>query len=115
MSDEYTDNIESIVEFGLDGIDPSEEVTVNLRDLVYVYESLNEYKRFLHQPAHYPNLRDIERFLGSINGHGGFKVLVECLNNKMTKMIPEHISDMYDEGQFDNPVHPFYYNSDRHE
>ncbi len=62
----YTNDIASLVTHNLDQIDPDLTVEVNLADLVYVYQTLNEYMRFFHQPEHYPHIQSVERFLGSI-------------------------------------------------
>lgn len=41
----YTDHLEEIATFGLEGIDPGEKVEVNLKDLMYVFSILQEYRR----------------------------------------------------------------------
>jgi len=106
---EYTDNLEKIVEFGLDKINPNETVTVNLRDLIYIHEVLAEYMRFFHQPTHYPHLKDVKRFLGSVNEPAGIKILHTAVYKKMRKMIPDKISNMYNEGDLNSPLKPWYF------
>ncbi len=109
----FTDNQEEIVEYDLDKINEDETVEVNLKDLMYVYRTLQEYMRFFHQPAHYPKLDDVEKFLGKAGEPAGFKILKESVYNKMSPMMPEHINDMFDEGDFDCPKLPIYYNENR--
>ncbi|WP_127019975.1 hypothetical protein [Rheinheimera mangrovi] len=113
MTKEYTDNLEEIATFGFEAIDPDEKVEVNLKDLMYVFSTLQEYQRFFHQPLHYKNIKDIERFLGSINEHAGFKLLHTSIHEKMRNMLPAHIDVKYGEGDFDSPKLPFYYDENR--
>ncbi|WOH38566.1 hypothetical protein RI844_04945 [Thalassotalea fonticola] len=109
----FTDNQEEIVSYDLEKIDENETVEVNLKDLMYVYRTLQEYMRFFHQPAHYPNLSDVQNFLGTADKPAGFHILNESVYNKMSEMLPEHISDMFNEGDFDCPKLPSYYDEKR--
>lgn len=113
MKKEYTENLEEIATFGFEAIDPDEKVEVNLKDLMYVFSTLQEYQRFFHQPLHYQGIEDIERFLGSVNDHAGFKLLHTSIHKKMRDMLPEHIEEKYGEGNFDCPKLPFYYDENR--
>lgn len=109
MTKEYTENLEEIATFGFEVIDPDEKVEVNLKDLMYVFSTLQEYQRFFHQPLNYQSMEDIEQFLGSVNDRGGFKLLHTSIHEKMRGMLPKHISDKYVEGDFDSPKLPLYY------
>ncbi len=111
----FTKNLESIVEHGLDSINPDEIVEVNLKDLMYVKSVLQEYMRFFHQPLHYQQLSDVTEFLGTMDDKAGFKILNEAVYKKMYSMIPEHIGEMANNGEFDAEELPFYYNENRHE
>ena len=113
MSKEYTENLEEIATYGFDAIDPEEKVEVNLKDLMYVFSTLQEYQRFFHQRVHYQSMKDIERFLGSVNEQAGIKLLQTSIHEKMRDMLPSHIGQKYDEGYFDCPKLPFYYNESR--
>jgi len=106
----FTNNQVEIVEYDLDKIAENETVEVNLKDLMYVYRTLQEYMRFFHQPTHYPKLSDVESFLGQANDPAGFKILQEAVYSKMSPMMPEYIKDMFEEGDFDCPKLPTYYN-----
>lgn len=113
MSKEYTENLEEIVTYGFDEIDPEEKVEVNLKDLMYVFSTLQEYQRFFHQPLHYQSMKDIDRFIGSINEPAGLKLLHTCIHKKMRDMLPKHIDDKFGDGDFDCPKLPFYYDEFR--
>ncbi|MCE2029816.1 hypothetical protein [Sessilibacter corallicola] len=113
MSKEYTTNLVEIATHGFEAIDPNETVEVNLKDLMYVFSTLQEYQRFFHQPLHYQSLEDVEQFLGSVDDTAGFKLLHTAIHEKMRDMLPKHINDKYGEGDFDSPKIPFYYNTNR--
>lgn len=115
MNDEkYTHNLEGIITYGLETVDPDESVEVNLKDLLYVYGMLQEYMRFFHQPDHYQTLDDVVAFLGSNRDNAGFHILSTAIYKKMRGMFPEHIEDKFDNGDFDAPLLPFYYDEKRH-
>jgi len=60
----YTDNILEYATFGIDeNIDANETVEVNLRDLVFVAQTLQEFVRYFHNRNHYLTLEDIHRYL----------------------------------------------------
>ncbi|MCH1926968.1 hypothetical protein L9G74_19305 [Shewanella sp. C32] len=113
MSKQFSDDLEQLATYGLAAIDANEQVTVNLKDLLYVFATLQEFQRFFHQPQHYQTLADIERFLGSVNDPRAYKLLHTAIHAKMRPMLPAHISDKYDDGDFDAPQLPFYYDADR--
>ena len=109
MKKEYTEDLVEIATYGLDEIDPDRKVEVNLKDLMYVFSTLQEYQRFFHQPMHYKKIEDVERFLGSVKDKAGYKLLHESIHEKMYDMLPEDINDKYGDGDFDCPKLPFYY------
>jgi len=109
VTKDYSENLEEIVTFGFDAIDSDEKVEVNLKDLMYVFSTLQEYQRFFHQRSHYDSVDDVQRFLGTSNGLAGYKLLHTSIHEKMRKMIPSHVGEKYDEGDFDSPRLPFYY------
>ena len=109
MNNKYTENQEKIVSYNLDKIDKEVKVEVNLRDLVYVYRTLQEYVRFFHQPLHYPKIEDVEAFMGKADEQGAFKILNEAVYEKMRNMMPEEIEEMFNDGHFDSSFLPFYY------
>ncbi len=80
---------------------------------MYVFATLQEYQRFFHQPLHYQSLEDVERFLGSADDKGGFKLLHTAIHEKMSDMLPKHMDEKFGEGDFDCPKLPFYYEDTR--
>ena len=109
----YT-SIEEQVIFGLESIDPDRKIEVSLKDLMYVHQAIGEWIRYLHQPSHYRNIKDLEAFLGSVKEDNGFKVLHEAYYNKLRAMVPLDIEEQFGEGDvFDNPNLPFYFKMNR--
>ena len=109
MNQKRTMSIEEIALYGLDAVDPDATVQVNVRDLMYVFLTLEEFNRFFHQPLHYPTLDDVRAFLGSVDGHGGYKLLHTALYEKMRSMLPDELKEMAGEGIFEAPQTPFYF------
>jgi hypothetical protein len=95
-----------IVEFGLSEIPTKQTVEVSARDLVFIHQVLGEFIRFFHQPSHYPNLNAIKLFL--LDG-GGYEVLAEAYYKKSSTMLPKSIQSLFEQGTFDHPTPPAYY------
>ncbi|WP_224554370.1 hypothetical protein [Pectobacterium versatile] len=110
----YTHNLEEIITHGLEQVDPDEKIEVNLKDLLYTYGVLQEYMRFFHQPEHYQSLDDVITFLGSNKDNAGFQILSTAIYEKMSGMFPAHIYEKSNNGDFDSPQLPFYYDEKRH-
>src|SRR3954451_21500922 len=98
------------VEFGLDTIPPDRTVSVSLRDLMYVHQTLAEFVQFFHQPLHYPNLQAVERFLGTKGSGDAIDVLFESVYKRMREMLPPDIHEAFGEGErFEHPLTPTYF------
>jgi len=113
MTTKYTENLEEIATFGFEAIDPKETVEVNLKDLMYVFSTLQEFQQFFHQKLHYQTLEDVQKFMGTVKGQSAHKLLSTSIHDKMVKMLPEKIADLYDDGHFDSPNLPFYFDENR--
>lgn len=97
------------VEFGLDAIPADRMVTVSLRDLMYVYQTLSEFVQFFHQPLHYPDMKALDRFLGARGSGDAFDVLREAMYHRIRNMIPPDIDALFDEAHFEHPLPPSYF------
>ena len=106
----YTDNILEYATFGIDeNIDAKTTVEVNLRDLVFVAQTLQEFVRYFHNINHYPTLDDLHKYLGSRESNGAYHLLSKANYEVMRRMLPETMDELYDEGVFDSPEMPFYF------
>ena len=115
MSVEHTEDIEKIATFDLEKISESETVSVNLRDLMYVHQSLKELIRFFHQPKHYETLEDVKYFLGGKGDHKGYDLMHTSYYNKVRPMIESAVESLREQDAFnsmldtENAIIPYYY------
>ncbi len=105
----YT-TVEDQVEFGLENIDASRTIEVNLRDFLYLHNSLAEFVRFFHQPMHFSSMEDINVFLGN-RDNGALHLLWECVYKKFeySNVFPKDVVEMIDNSVFENPNPPYYF------
>ena len=106
----YTNDILNYATHGIDeNIAVDEVVEVNLRDLMFVKSTLQEFVQFFHQPLHYSSLEDVEKYLGTRHNHGALHLLWKANYEKMEQMLPEAINTLCDNGAFDSPIKPYYF------
>lgn len=114
MDKKYT-SVEEQVNYGLNSIDPNEEVTIKTRDLMEIFQVFGELNRFFHQPSHYEQLSDVTNFLGN-KDQGAYHLIHKMYYQLLSKYIPKHIDEKFgdEDDPFDNPDFPYYYknNSD---
>ena len=107
MNDRST--IMSQIEHGLDRIDENRKVSVPLKDLLFVHQTLGELIRFFHQPMHYPTLERVEEFIGGADTNDGFTAMKRCYYGLLHDCWPPDILEMFDNGDLENPSSPFYF------
>jgi hypothetical protein len=107
----YT-SVEEQVEYGLDTIPEDRMVSVPLRDLMYVFQTIGEYIRFFHQPLHFQSLDDVKTFLGN-KDRGAYHLISKCYYHKLGDMLPPDIDASFDSDTFDHPDAPYYYKPDQ--
>jgi len=96
--------VEKEVEFGLEHFSNDRKVEVPLGDALYVFKAIGEFIAFFHQPDHWKNLPDIERFIGDKN-EGGFHVLCEAYYKRLRDVWPDDVQKAFDDGLLDrNPI-----------
>jgi hypothetical protein len=98
------------VEFGLDTIPPDRMVSVSLRDLMYIHQTLAEFVQFFHEPMHHPDLQSVEQFLGTRGSGDAIDVLFEAQYKRIRGMIPPDIDEAFANGErFEHPLPPTYF------
>ncbi len=107
MESKYT-SVEEQVEFAAGQIAPDRKVEVNLRDLMYVFQTIGELNRFFHQPLHYPNIEAVHKFLGN-KDTGAFHLIWECYYKKFRDVWPADVAEALGEGSLDHPESPYYF------
>lgn len=114
MKANKSQEINNQVEYGLETIDPKRTIEISLRDYLYAYKSAEEFRRYFHQPMHYPTLIDLELFLGNAES-GGFSVVNE-LYKRLDRYLPEDIEDTIENSdKLNHPDYPFYYHLKKEE
>ncbi len=116
MDKKYT-SVEEQVNYGLNSIDPIEEVTIKTRDLMEIFQVFGELNRFFHQPTHYERLSDVTNFMGN-KDQGAYHLIHKMYYELLPKYIPKHIDEKFgdEDDPFDNPDLPHYYkNSSDHD
>jgi hypothetical protein len=101
-------SVEALVEYGLETIPEDRRVSVSLRDLMYVFQTLGELNRFFHQPSHWKSLADIEMFVGN-RDTGAYRLISQCYYHKLSNMLPPDIEASLGTDRFDSPNFPCYY------
>ncbi|CAN7555200.1 hypothetical protein [Aminobacter sp. LjRoot7] len=103
----YT-SVEEQVVYGLDTIPADRMVSMPLRELMFVFETMGELNRFFHQPLHYRSLADVKTFLGSKEG-GALQLIQECYYRKLRNALPPDIEAEFDGDRFNHPDSPYYH------
>ena len=106
----YTKNIVKYTTHGIEKhIDAEATVEVNLRDLVFIKQTLQEFVQYFHNRDHYPTIEDIHEYMGNRKNKRAYNLLSIANYEVMEKMLPKSLDKLYDEGVFDSPVMPFYF------
>ena len=110
MTKDYTHDLIAHAYHGIeDNIDADETVEVGLCDLLKVHATLAELISFFHQPTHYPSIEAVPEFLGTRDDPKGFSLLCKAQYDHMSRMLPERVQKMFDQGKFDAPEMAFYF------
>ncbi len=113
MNKKISRQINDQVKYGLHTIDTERTVEMNLLDFLYTYKAVSEFKRFFHQPMHYPTLIGVRLFMGNALA-GGYSILNELTLETLDKYLPEDIVEKIENGDSLTPPNfPFYYNLKR--
>src|SRR4051794_2763514 len=100
--------IREVAEFGLESIPIERTVTVPVRELVRVFQILDELKAFFHQPMHYPDVEAIAAFLGSRSDGGAYGLVSDAYYDVLPRMLPPDVMQKIEDGEFKHPAPPRY-------
>lgn len=96
------------IEFGLENIDDERKIEIKLKDFMYLYKTIEEFRRFFHQPMHYPTIEDVNIYLGNKN-YGAFSIINKIYCKTLDQYLPKDIENLMDDNVFKNPKYPYYY------
>ena len=109
---QYTSIAEQI-EFGLSEIDPKLKTEISVKDLMYVYKTMEQLNSFFHQPMHYPTIEDVEKFIGNKN-EGAYQAISKCYYKILWEYLPKDIQEKIENSEsFENPTNPPYLNKEK--
>lgn len=109
MNKNKSQEINDQVKYGLNAIDSNRMVNISVKDLLYTYKSLEELRRYFHQPMHYPTLVDLHIFIGDRES-GGYSIINDLATEVLDKYLPEDIIEEIENGdKFNHPDYPYYY------
>jgi len=99
------------IEYGIDKLPNNRFVSVNLKDLMLIYKSVEEFRRFFHNSNHYPLLSDVYTYMGNSKS-GAYSILNKLYCKTIYKYLPEDINNPSEEEEkkFTHPNYPYYYN-----
>lgn len=99
--------IETQVLYGLDTIDESLTVEVNLKKLLLVYKTLAELNSFFHQPMHYKEISDVQEYMGD-RYSGMYSLIHRIYYKEFEQMLPPDILDLVEDEDFQCPTMQYY-------
>ena len=102
-------NLHEQIEYGLASIDPNRTVEVSLQDLMRAYQTIGLLINFFHQPLHYVTLDDVRDFIDVDSDAGALELLKDLYYRRFYGIWPQDVKDGFEEGHFDNPSRPYYY------
>jgi len=107
---EKTEDANDIIEYGLDSIDPNEKIEINLKDFIHIYKTFEEFNRFFHQPLHYPELKNVEEYLGN-KERGAYSIISKMYYKVLDKYVQGELKVRLEDedGKLINPNFPYYY------
>ncbi len=99
--------IENQVFYGLDTIDETKMVEVNLKNLLLIYKTIQELITFFHQRGHYTSIEDIHRYMGNKNA-GMLSILWKINYEDYEKLLPQEVKDILENDDFQSPTLQYY-------
>jgi hypothetical protein len=107
---EKTKEVNEQIEYGIDTLPDNRFVTINLKDFMFVYKSMEEFRRFFHNRSHYSLLSDVHTYIGDSTS-GALAIVNKLYCQTLDKYLPEDIDhpSEEDEQRFSHPNFPYYY------
>lgn len=99
--------VEEQVAWGLDGVDPAREVSLKLKDVLFVGATLRELLRFLSDPARVADAKALQRYLGDAE-KGALSLVSRAWYQALRAHLPEDVRRDLERGRFDHPRPPDY-------
>lgn len=102
-------SIKELAAYGIDSIDSNTKIQVDLKDLVYVYRSIEEMRKFFHNQNHYQNFEVLNHVIGDKDQ--GILYLLNTIYKDIfnQKIIVGELDELVNGDTFSPDAHPDYY------
>ncbi|WP_254411201.1 hypothetical protein [Dyadobacter diqingensis] len=80
------------IEQDLNSISDTETIEVNLKQLLLVYKGIEDWRRFFHNPMHYPSIKEVEKYLGN-RKTGMYAVMNHIYIKTFDGLLPDDIEE----------------------
>ncbi|KUJ61172.1 hypothetical protein AR687_14680 [Flavobacteriaceae bacterium CRH] len=101
-------SMEDIIYHGLNTVDNKSKVTLDLKDFLLIYRTIEELRRFFHNQDHYPNLKTIHKFLGDRDS-GMMSIIDNIYLDVLDKHLNKESEKILEFDAFHAGLIPFYY------
>lgn len=68
-------------------------ISVNLKDLIFIYKAIEECRTFMHNGANYPTLKEVSEFIGN-RDEGMYSILNHIYVNIFDGMLTKDQEDL---------------------
>ncbi len=93
-------SIRERIDRAVNNVDENEAITVSLKDLMFIFKTLEEFNSFFHQPLNYESVEDVRKFLGDVD-EGGYRVLHHAYYHVFDRLLPEKIKQEIVDGKYE--------------
>jgi hypothetical protein len=102
-------SLEEIINYGINNLDSESNISLTLKDFIFIYRTIEELRRFLHNEDHYPDLNTVHKFIGN-NKSGMLNIINKIYGDILNKALTEDIENILESDLFHSNLIPFYYN-----
>ncbi|WP_459209717.1 hypothetical protein [Aquimarina rhabdastrellae] len=95
------------IEYGLEQVEKDKSLKISLKDFMFIYKTIEEFRRFFHNRNHYRTLNSIHTYIGN-NEVGAFSILDKLYCKVLDKYFPKEMERLED--KITHPDYPYYYN-----
>ena len=100
-------SIEDYLSYGLDSIDETRTVEVNLKSLLLIYKTIGELISFFHQEGHYKNIEDVREYIGD-KKMGMLAILCKINYQDYENLLPQEVKNILESDEFYSPIKQYY-------
>lgn len=80
------------IEDQLKSISETETIEVNLKQLLFIYKAIEDWRGYFHNENHYPTIEEVKKFVGNKN-KGMYSVLNHIYMDIFGEILPKDVED----------------------